>query len=200
MNPGLILIVYILSGVIKVTLNAWGIVYHRSSILWITMSRLNEMSSIFIRSVYTCDQPMVLYILVESIQLGEYMKLVSIMVLMIGVLCSWAGDLVRVSTDTRTYCAYSTDDDGTYDCEDAEVFPSLFEFSGGNLFVHTVQDIQSTYYIKRQSVDTDDRLILSVVSDVGNEYMYAIGTDYIMAQKGSGYGSYIIKFHVKSTF
>lgn len=113
--------------------------------------------------------------------------------------CVMAGGL-RVSTDTKTYCSYSDDRDGTYDCYTPEMQPSLFVFDGDKLFTHTIQTMHSTYYIMRQYEDSDGRLILDVVSDVGNEYTYAIGSDYIMAQSGTGYGSYIIKFRVKSSF
>lgn len=126
-------------------------------------------------------------------------------VFMLGISVNTFADIgVSYACDAMSECGYSTDDDGTYDCDDYESFSSLFELDeNGRMFTHTISTMQSTYYVKASRYDnTLDALILDVVSDAGNYYTYAFYKyeNKVTAQKGSGYGSYIIRFRVKNVF
>lgn len=78
---------------------------------------------------------------------------------------------VYISTNKTEFCTYNERTEKFDNCKDWEE-NTMFEVNAEEtMFTHTTNDISSAYYVKDKS-EEDGMILWTVVSDVGNKYVY----------------------------
>lgn len=110
---------------------------------------------------------------------------------------------VSYSCYYREYCKYNSNTEKYDICEGYEE-PSLFVINKDQtMFTHTIETMKSTYYVNEKSFDSENNLLLlSVVSDVGNRYIYVFDPSnkeirILYIKDGQ---KMLIRFYVKAIF
>ncbi|HHG86726.1 MAG TPA: hypothetical protein ENJ82_18400 [Bacteroidetes bacterium] len=80
---------------------------------------------------------------------------------------------VSISCKYREICLWNDDTESFDECSGYEE-SSLFKLNKDEtMFIHTTETIKSAYYIQEKEVDEETGVwIMTVESDVGNEYIY----------------------------
>ena len=110
---------------------------------------------------------------------------------------------INISCNYRETCLYNEETE-KFDICDKEEENSLFKINADmSVITHTTETIKSAYYVEKQSTDQETGIIeLTVVSDVGNEYVYFIdieNKEVRIAAKSDGQ-IILIRFYIKKAW
>lgn len=127
-------------------------------------------------------------------------KMKNILLITILILSFNVQSQISFSCTHRETCYWNESTKNFEECfKEAE--SSLFEFNKAEtMFIHTTPNIESTYYIKSKEYDKMINVwTYTVVSDVGNTYLYFIDPDHNQIRALTSKNMLVV-FYVKSMF